>query len=118
MSMSALEMHRLGPISAIPPGEGRTFRVGGRDVAVFRTRTGDLFATQAACPHRGAPLADGIVGGTHVVCPFHAYTFDLTTGEPVMNSCPALKTYLTTVDGEGEIRISMEEEDQPQPCLR
>jgi nitrite reductase/ring-hydroxylating ferredoxin subunit len=32
------------------------------------------------CPHRGGPLAEGLTGGTMVVCPLHAWTFDLVTG--------------------------------------
>ena len=54
----------LGPLTQIPPGEGRVFSVGGEDVAVFNTRTGGIYATQAECPHRQAPLADGLIGGT------------------------------------------------------
>lgn len=111
MSISTLEPQRLGPVTAIPPGEGRNFRVEGREVAVFRTRAGELFATQAHCPHRGAPLADGLLGERRIVCPFHAYAFDLSNGEPVKNSCPALKTYPAFVDAEGEIRVGIDEED-------
>ncbi len=47
----------------IPLGEARVFRVDGREVAVFRCRSGEVFATSAECPHRGGPLADGLVGG-------------------------------------------------------
>lgn len=92
----------LGPVEAIPHGEGRNFRLpDGREVAVFRARSGELFATQARCSHRGGPLADGLIGAGKVVCPFHGYAFDLITGEPVMHSCPALATYAVEVDGAG-----------------
>ena len=72
--------YRLGPVSQIPPGEGRTFEVDGRQVAVFRTRQDAVYATQAACPHRAGPLADGMLGETTLVCPLHEYRFDLATG--------------------------------------
>jgi len=42
---------------------------------------------------RGALLADGIVGGGTVICPFHAYRFSLETGKPVGNDCEALQSY-------------------------
>src|SRR5690606_514399 len=93
MSAVSTEIFRLGPLGSIPPGEGRNFQLEETRIAVFRTRAGGLFATQAECPHRGAPLADGLVGGGRVVCPFHSYAFDLATGDPVMNGCPALRTY-------------------------
>jgi len=118
MTISGLEKYGVGPIASIPAGEGRNFRVADREVAVFRTRAGEVFATQAHCPHRGAPLADGIIGGGRIICPFHSYAFDLTTGDPLMNSCPALKTYPVSVDGDGEIFIAMDEDDQTQSCLR
>ena len=69
-----------GPLSLIPPGEGRTFSVGGVRIAIFHTRDGGVFATQADCPHRGGPLADGLTGGGMVVCPLHSWKFDLQTG--------------------------------------
>ena len=84
----------LGSIDAIPEGEGRTFSVGSRRIAVFRSREGGLFATQAECPHRGGPLADGLLGGSTLICPLHAWTFDLRTGQATTGEC-GLKTYRT-----------------------
>ena len=79
----------IGRISEIPPGEGRTFEVDGKRIAVFHARTGGFFATQADCPHKGGPLADGLLGGTTVVCPLHDRSWDLATGAPAANSdCP------------------------------
>ena len=70
----------LGPVEQIPLGEGRAFAVGGGQVAVFRLRDGSLRALPAVCPHRGGPLADGILDLNVVVCPLHQHTFDLATG--------------------------------------
>jgi len=95
----------LGPSAVIPPGEGRVFHVGSERVAVFRTRTGELFATQAECPHRGGPLADGLVGAGRVICPLHAFQFDLCTGEPVKNSCESLRTYAGSESSKGRILL-------------
>ena len=70
----------LGSLDFIPLGEGRTYKVGSLAVTVFRPRDGKLSATQSLCPHRQGPLADGIVGAGTVICPFHGWKFDLTTG--------------------------------------
>ena len=71
---------RLGPVEAIPVGEGRTFDVGGNQVAVFHLRDGTLRATQAVCPHAGGPLADGQVDLHTLVCPLHLRVFSLDDG--------------------------------------
>jgi GAF domain/Rieske [2Fe-2S] domain len=44
----------IGPIDQIPPGEGRNFIIAQQEIAVFRTHAGEVFATQAYCPHRAA----------------------------------------------------------------
>jgi nitrite reductase (NADH) small subunit len=78
---------RVAQVEDIPLGEGRSFAVGGRRVAVFRPRVGGIYATQAECPHKNGPLADGLVGGTTVICPLHDRTYDLTTGAVLVGEC-------------------------------
>ncbi len=105
--MTAVELEiTLGPLSLIPVGEGRNFDVAGERIAVFHTRAGRIFATQAACPHRNGPLADGLVGGNAVICPLHAWKFDLSTGEPSMGDCK-LKTYAIRLDEQGQVILSL-----------
>jgi nitrite reductase (NADH) small subunit len=93
----------LGHVGLIPIGEGRSFMVGDVEVAVFRARGEEVFATQARCPHRGGPLADGTVGGAVVQCPLHGFKFDLETGKPVDNDCSALETLRVDVSPAGEV---------------
>jgi len=88
---------KLGPVSNIPPGEGRVYCVDGENIAVFHTRSGAVYAVQALCPHRGGPLADGLVGGTTLICPLHAWKFELTTGEALFGDC-GLKTFPVHID--------------------
>ena len=76
MSAPEITSHRLGPVEAIPLGEGRAFAVGDTQVAVFRLRDG-LRATQAVCPHAGGPLADAQADPAKVVCPLHNYAFSV-----------------------------------------
>ncbi|HEV8485905.1 MAG TPA: Rieske 2Fe-2S domain-containing protein [Blastocatellia bacterium] len=97
----------LGPVERIPLGEGREFAVKGELVAVFRVRAGRLHATQAKCPHREGPLADGIIGGDRVICPLHAFKFELDTGQPIGNECESLKTYQISLSEDGEILLSL-----------
>ena len=99
---------KLGPVDRVPPGEGKAFEIEGRRVAVFRGRSGELFATQAECPHKGGPLADGIVGGGTVICPLHAYKYDLKSGQPLGNGCPALQTFCVELGAGGEMLLFTE----------
>jgi len=63
----------------VPLDEGRTIMLGDRAIALFRT-PGDWYAIDAVCPHRGGPLADGIVTDRAVICPLHDRRYDLATG--------------------------------------
>ena len=99
--------YNLGSIEEIPLGEGREYNVEGTPIAVFRLRSGDICATQANCPHNNAPLCDGITGGTTVICPFHAWKFNLTTGEPILGTA-GLKTYPLETHTDGTISVMMD----------
>lgn len=97
----------LGPLSAIPPGEGRRYVLDGVTIAVFRPRSGGVHATTATCPHRAGPLADGIVGGTTLICPLHGLRFDLVTGAAVGHDCGGIAVYPVEVDGRGHLRVQL-----------
>jgi len=103
----ALPIVNLGAVERIPLGEGREFDVGGALIAVFRARDGKVYAVQAKCPHRAGALADGIVGAGKIICPMHSFKFDLATGAPLGNDCAALKTYVVSVNEDGEILLSL-----------
>ena len=101
MTSNKLEIP-VAPLVEIPPGEGRTFHIAGERVAIFHTRAGQVFATQAECPHKAGPLAEGLLGGVTLICPLHSWKFDLTTGEAQDNEC-RLKTYPAHVDRDGRV---------------
>jgi len=97
----------LGALSQVPVGEGRMFSVpDGASVAVFHLRGGTVHATQAGCPHRNGPLADGILGGTTLICPLHSRSFDVSTGAALTDGCD-LVVYPARVTAAGEIMLGI-----------
>jgi nitrite reductase (NADH) small subunit len=98
---------RVTEIENIPLREGRAVQIGDREIAIFNL--GERFvACDNACPHRGGPLADGIVSGTHVVCPLHAYKVCLDTGNVTKPEvCVKVDTYEVKVEG-GVVMVDME----------
>lgn len=101
------QQHLLGPVAQIPEGEGRTFTVGNKQVAVFRTRAGAVYATQAECPHRKGPLADGLLGVDTLVCPLHEWSFDLTTGSAKTGTC-GVAIYPISQEADGTLVLTLD----------
>lgn len=75
------------PIAALADGAPVLGSADGEAVLVVR-QGDDIFAVGASCTHYGGPLAEGLVVGRTVRCPWHHAAFDLRTGEPVR--APAL----------------------------
>ncbi|MBF6619966.1 MAG: Rieske 2Fe-2S domain-containing protein [Patulibacter sp.] len=78
-TLEAGGFHEVGAAADVPLLEGRRATIDGRRVAIFRLPTG-FAATDAACPHRGGPLSDGLVADGCVTCPLHNWRLDLTSG--------------------------------------
>ena len=97
--------HIVGLLAQIPPGEGRNFQVAGLRVAVFHTRSGQVYATQAGCPHRGGPLADGLTDERTVICPLHDRTYAFETGAGIGNAC-TITVYPARIEA-GEIFLQL-----------
>lgn len=83
----------LCPVEEIPLGLARTFRIGDEVIAVFRNRSGRVFAVENRCPHKGGPLADGMLVGDQVVCPLHAFRYHGDNGACDQANVCALRTY-------------------------
>ena len=84
----------------LPVGIGRAFDIAGRTIALFRTRSGAVHALDNRCPHKGAPLADGMLAGNCVVCPFHSFKYDLSHGACDQPGAPAVQAYPVRVESE------------------
>lgn len=90
--------HAVADVSEIPEGQGRSFEVAGKQIALFKAAGGYL-AIDNQCPHRGGPLSDGPLMGTVVTCPWHGWQFDCATGKSTRNAAVCVGSYPTSVEG-------------------
>jgi nitrite reductase (NADH) small subunit len=62
--------------------------------------SGTIHAMDNICPHRGGPLGEGIVENGKVVCPWHAWAFDVVTGEAEHSPNTKVDIYPIRIEGE------------------
>lgn len=86
-------------LADLPAEGGHYVEIGNRALAVIRLAPqGDTEAAPALrviddhCPHAGGSLSAGAVADGCVICPWHAWTFDLSTGV-----CPDASAYRVRV---------------------
>lgn len=70
---------RLGSLDEVPAGSVVEMLMGERPLAVCRVN-GQVHVLEGTCPHVGGPLGHGALHGTTIVCPWHAWEFDCTSG--------------------------------------
>ena len=102
----AVQFVTVCDLADLPVGLGRPFSVGGHSIAVFRTRAGKVFAVAGRCPHKGGPLADGMLAGEQVVCPYHAFRFHAGSGECDQHNVCDVTTYPVQVS-DGAVRVGV-----------
>ena len=94
-------------------GETLLGHVGDQDVLLVRSDA-EIFAIDAHCSHYHGPLAEGLVVGQSIRCPWHHACFDLRTGEAVR--APALGPLAVwQVEQEGDRLFVRKKREQPEP---
>jgi nitrite reductase (NADH) small subunit/3-phenylpropionate/trans-cinnamate dioxygenase ferredoxin subunit len=98
------EFVTVAKVGAIPEGEGASFQVGDRLVAVFNYQ-GRYLAIDDLCPHMGASLGGGFLDEEGLVtCPWHAWRFNATNGQWADNPRLSIDTFEVRVAGD-EIQV-------------
>jgi nitrite reductase/ring-hydroxylating ferredoxin subunit len=100
------EFVRALAVAEVPPGSCAEVSVGGKPVALYNVG-GTFYATSNICLHRGGPLGQGMLEGTAVMCPWHAWTWDVRTGENTANPELRIPTYEVKVDG-GDVLVRVD----------
>lgn len=107
----------VGGVNDFPIGEFRILTVRNREIGIIRFANGEYRAVLNRCPHRGAPVCKGTIGGTWppcepgelqfgmnggvLVCPWHGYEFDLANGVELYQEQPSrLRLFPVSVQGD------------------
>lgn len=113
----------MGHSSTFVPGVMHVIQLAGRDIGVIRLRNGEMRAVLNRCPHKGAPICRGIVGGLWessgpgelsfsetndvLVCPWHGFEFALTTGKEVYWHKPSRLRFYDVDETDGEVTVTL-----------
>src|SRR5439155_27349355 len=87
-------------------GRVTTVVAGGRALCVTRTADG-WGVLDNRCPDQGGPLGDGQLENGYVICPWHAYEYDPTTGQPPPGFPEAATCYPTRRAGSGGVEVAL-----------
>jgi nitrite reductase (NADH) small subunit len=87
----------VGEAADFGAGECRVVEADGKALALFNV-AGTFYALDNACAHRGGPLGEGDLDGTVVVCPWHAWRWDVRTGANVNNPAVKMTSFPVLVD--------------------
>ena len=104
--------HTLEPASKLRIGEVRTFKIGGRHLAIGRKGDG-FFAIDDTCPHANGSLGEGMLEGDCVLCPIHGYAYHVRTGEG-MDDGEEVQVYVTELEGD-VLRIQLPDDTEETP---
>ncbi len=110
--------------SELNEGERKVYPLGETEVGVYRLK-GKLYAYENHCLHQGGPACEGLMmpkveevlgpdmtlqshrfnyDEWHIVCPWHAWEYDVTTGEYVVDRTRHLRKF-DIVEKGGKIYI-------------
>jgi nitrite reductase/ring-hydroxylating ferredoxin subunit len=118
----------IGPAADFADPGRRVVEIDGTEVGVFRLR-GAFTAYLNICPHQGGPVCQGKIiakvdediapdgrsrglvfakDRTNIICPWHAYEFDIATGAHAGNAKVRLKAVPVKVEA-GDVILTLPE---------
>src|SRR6267378_1772606 len=89
--------------SRLNDGEPLLGHAAGEPIMLVK-REGEVCAVGAVCTHYGGPLAEGIVEGGTIRCPWHHARFDLRTGAPARPGRDSIPCYRVERQ-DGRVRV-------------
>lgn len=100
----------VASIDELPAQMGKTVRLNGHEVALFKLANGEIKAIQNRCPHKSGGLAEGMVCGEYVFCPMHDRKIHIPSGQVQAPDTGCVKTYGVSVL-DGKVYLELPEAD-------
>jgi len=105
------------PVADLAEGTPLLGHAAGEAVVVVKVGA-DVHAIAATCTHYGGPLAEGLVVGSTIRCPWHHACFDLRTGANAAPALSALTCWQTERRGDRVHVIGKKPAAAPAPVAR
>jgi nitrite reductase (NADH) small subunit len=113
----------VGPENRFISGRFMIVDAGRHSIGIIRLHDGELKAVRNWCPHKGAPICRGIVGGTWppsqpgelqfdrdgevLVCPWHGFEFDLKDGQELYQERPTHLSFFPVSVRDGTVYVTV-----------
>ena len=100
------EFKKAANVNDIKPGEMKSVDVDGTEVCIANV-DGEFCAISNTCAHAGGPLADGILDGDVVTCPWHHWKYSVKTGVSPVVKTVKVDSFEVKVEG-NDVLVSTE----------
>ncbi|SEP07102.1 Rieske 2Fe-2S domain-containing protein [Mucilaginibacter sp. OK283] len=91
--------YKIAEIKNTPEPFIKKVKAGNRSICLVGFE-GKIYATAINCPHAGFDLSQGLCVKGKIVCPYHRYTYNLTTGKGGEGQNDYLETYPVDIRGD------------------
>jgi NAD(P)H-dependent nitrite reductase small subunit len=103
--MTNTNLVKVAELEDIKPGKRKVISVNGTEIALFNL-DGEFYAINNRCPHAEFSLGAGLVCEDMVICPGHAWMFNLKNGECITKKSQPVRTYKVVIEGK-DIKIQL-----------
>ena len=90
---------KVASVNDLEDGQSKMVEANGKKIALFK-QSGKFHALDNTCVHQGGPLGEGSLEGNTVTCPWHSWTYDITTGVSPDNPAAKVATFKVEVQGD------------------
>ena len=132
MAISDRQEVLVGDAAELVEGKFKIITQGTLNIGVTRLRDGTIKAVRNRCPHKGAAICKGIIGGTWppsapgdlsydregeiLVCPWHGFEYDLTTGDELYRKAPTRLRFYEVIERDQKIYLLVGKRSMEAPA--